>query len=134
MTKIEEILLRHRQRALDEFCAEHVMGFRRNSMGWSELSEVNYGDRKRPKKIWLHRWAFEMWRPTTNEQQAFWVLVKCLSTDKLSMPIEMDRKRHKAGRFRIETGVISNSTGAIEDTLPMAVCCFAEALFKKEKA
>lgn len=66
-----------------------------------------------------------------NESDALKVLAACLSSDRLTMPIEMDRKRTKTGRFRLETGTMSNPIIAIEDTLELAICRFAKSLHQK---
>jgi hypothetical protein len=70
-------------------------------------------------------------RYTTDPSAAFEVLKACLSSDRLPTEIQIDRKRTKEGRFRIEAGTMSNCILSIEDTLELAICQFARQLYGK---
>lgn len=119
-------------RELDAWIAEHVMGWRRiNDIQRLSKSGEFFLHAAEGPFVHERQNYIKKFSPTTDPAAAMMVLEKCLSSDNLTMPIEIDRKRHKGGRFRIETGVISNSILAIEDTLPLAICRFAKQLFEK---
>lgn len=114
-------------RELDAWIAEHVMGWHWlvNSSKTRFIREFD-GDRAAGSEpLWIH-WDETLPRPTTDPAAAMLVLEKCM-TYSANQFIYWQR-----GGNHIVSMQHWNGDSSIEsDTLPIAICLFAKALFSK---